>query len=174
MFSIIYSFWFFFNKQHNMSVYHIMKCDCQRDCCFGGLVDLVDTFQAISGCEISLYLDISGSNSAVIIQCVSEVNTQAFWITTSCVQTPPFMHFLSLSVSQVEADGDEEVLSCVGGRSFRSVRERWWYIALSKCGVSIDLRPDSSGSSSLYGQVYNQAVAMVTDYLHRTNAHMRQ
>uniref|UniRef100_A0A3Q3ECX5 Transmembrane protein 145 n=1 Tax=Labrus bergylta TaxID=56723 RepID=A0A3Q3ECX5_9LABR len=31
-------------------------------------------------------------------------------------------------------DGNEEVLSCVGGRSFRSVRERWWYIALSKCG----------------------------------------
>uniref|UniRef100_A0A8C6TD28 Transmembrane protein 145 n=1 Tax=Neogobius melanostomus TaxID=47308 RepID=A0A8C6TD28_9GOBI len=28
----------------------------------------------------------------------------------------------------------DEVLSCVGGRSFRSVRERWWYIALSKCG----------------------------------------
>uniref|UniRef100_A0A8C5DKQ7 Intimal thickness related receptor IRP domain-containing protein n=1 Tax=Gouania willdenowi TaxID=441366 RepID=A0A8C5DKQ7_GOUWI len=34
----------------------------------------------------------------------------------------------------VEGDEDEEVLSCVGGRSFRSVRERWWYIALSKCG----------------------------------------
>uniref|UniRef100_A0A8K9UM90 Transmembrane protein 145 n=1 Tax=Oncorhynchus mykiss TaxID=8022 RepID=A0A8K9UM90_ONCMY len=34
----------------------------------------------------------------------------------------------------VEGEGDEEVLSCVGGRSFRSVRERWWYIALSKCG----------------------------------------
>ncbi|GLD72112.1 transmembrane protein 145, partial [Lates japonicus] len=34
----------------------------------------------------------------------------------------------------VEGDGNEEVLSCVGGRSFRSVRERWWYIALSKCG----------------------------------------
>ncbi|XP_059920152.1 transmembrane protein 145 [Gadus macrocephalus] len=34
----------------------------------------------------------------------------------------------------VEEDGDEEVLSCEGGRSFRSVRERWWYIALSKCG----------------------------------------
>ncbi|KAF7227071.1 transcript variant X1 [Nothobranchius furzeri] len=34
----------------------------------------------------------------------------------------------------VEDDGNEEVLSCVGGRSFRSVRERWWYIALSKCG----------------------------------------
>ncbi|CAB1333993.1 unnamed protein product [Coregonus sp. 'balchen'] len=36
--------------------------------------------------------------------------------------------------NQVEGEGDEEVLSCVGGRSFRSVRERWWYIALSKCG----------------------------------------
>uniref|UniRef100_A0A8B9H1L2 Transmembrane protein 145 n=1 Tax=Astyanax mexicanus TaxID=7994 RepID=A0A8B9H1L2_ASTMX len=35
----------------------------------------------------------------------------------------------------VEGEGDE-ILSCVGGRSFRSVRERWWYIALSKCGVS--------------------------------------
>ncbi|PWA20596.1 hypothetical protein CCH79_00011584 [Gambusia affinis] len=34
----------------------------------------------------------------------------------------------------VEDDTNEEVLSCVGGRSFRSVRERWWYIALSKCG----------------------------------------
>ncbi|XP_076135731.1 transmembrane protein 145 [Alosa pseudoharengus] len=34
----------------------------------------------------------------------------------------------------VEVEGDEETLSCVGGRSFRSVRERWWYIALSKCG----------------------------------------
>uniref|UniRef100_W5L7F1 Transmembrane protein 145 n=1 Tax=Astyanax mexicanus TaxID=7994 RepID=W5L7F1_ASTMX len=33
----------------------------------------------------------------------------------------------------VEGEGDE-ILSCVGGRSFRSVRERWWYIALSKCG----------------------------------------
>lgn len=42
---------------------------------------------------------------------------------------------------QVEGDGNEEVLSCVGGRSFRSVRERWWYIALSKCGVSADLWP---------------------------------
>uniref|UniRef100_A0A8B9H0U1 Transmembrane protein 145 n=1 Tax=Astyanax mexicanus TaxID=7994 RepID=A0A8B9H0U1_ASTMX len=36
----------------------------------------------------------------------------------------------------VEGEGDE-ILSCVGGRSFRSVRERWWYIALSKCGVRI-------------------------------------
>ncbi|KAJ8376973.1 hypothetical protein SKAU_G00075530 [Synaphobranchus kaupii] len=34
----------------------------------------------------------------------------------------------------VEGDGVNETLSCVGGRSFRSVRERWWYIALSKCG----------------------------------------
>ncbi|XP_059423874.1 transmembrane protein 145-like [Carassius carassius] len=35
----------------------------------------------------------------------------------------------------VEGEGNEEMLSCVGGRSFRSVRERWWYIALSKCGM---------------------------------------
>ncbi|TWW54622.1 Transmembrane protein 145 [Takifugu flavidus] len=34
----------------------------------------------------------------------------------------------------VEGEGDQQALSCVGGRSFRSVRERWWYIALSKCG----------------------------------------
>ncbi|KAK7147361.1 hypothetical protein R3I94_010012 [Phoxinus phoxinus] len=34
----------------------------------------------------------------------------------------------------VEGEGNEEMLSCEGGRSFRSVRERWWYIALSKCG----------------------------------------
>ncbi|XP_052003731.1 transmembrane protein 145-like [Xyrauchen texanus] len=34
----------------------------------------------------------------------------------------------------VEGEGNEEMLSCIGGRSFRSVRERWWYIALSKCG----------------------------------------
>ncbi|GAA6078346.1 transmembrane protein 145, partial [Tachysurus ichikawai] len=33
-----------------------------------------------------------------------------------------------------EEDDGEEILSCVGGRSFRSVRERWWYIVLSKCG----------------------------------------
>ncbi|XP_058684373.1 transmembrane protein 145-like, partial [Poecile atricapillus] len=26
------------------------------------------------------------------------------------------------------------ILSCSSGRSFRSVRERWWYVALSKCG----------------------------------------
>ena len=45
-------------------------------------------------------------------------------------------HFVCL-YPQVEVEGDEESLSCVGGRSFRSVRERWWYIALSKCGVSV-------------------------------------
>ncbi|KAK3541524.1 hypothetical protein QTP86_028648 [Hemibagrus guttatus] len=35
---------------------------------------------------------------------------------------------------EVEEEDGEEFLSCVGGRSFRSVRERWWYIVLSKCG----------------------------------------
>ena len=59
----------------------------------------------------------------MLIQCVFEILTLS----------------LSVSVSKVEGEGDEEVLSCVGGRSFRSVRERWWYIALSKCGVSTDL-----------------------------------
>jgi len=49
-----------------------------------------------------------------------------------------FYVFISASIMQVEGEGNEEMLSCVGGRSFRSVRERWWYIALSKCGVSAD------------------------------------
>lgn len=98
------------------------------------------------------------SHSTVIIQCVSEENRRAFSDNNiRCAQSPPPPipphAFLShISVSQVEGDGDEEVLSCVGGRSFRSVRERWWYIALSKCGVSTDLRhpPDPTGSFPLY------------------------
>ncbi|XP_029432757.1 transmembrane protein 145 [Rhinatrema bivittatum] len=35
---------------------------------------------------------------------------------------------------QVMSEGDVRYLTCSSGRSFRSVRERWWYIALSKCG----------------------------------------
>nr|XP_033770248.1 transmembrane protein 145 isoform X2 [Geotrypetes seraphini] len=35
---------------------------------------------------------------------------------------------------QVISEGDVRYLTCSSGRSFRSVRERWWYIALSKCG----------------------------------------
>uniref|UniRef100_A0A7N4NM13 Transmembrane protein 145 n=1 Tax=Sarcophilus harrisii TaxID=9305 RepID=A0A7N4NM13_SARHA len=35
---------------------------------------------------------------------------------------------------QVVSEGGVRYLSCSSGRSFRSVRERWWYIALSKCG----------------------------------------
>ncbi|XP_071656629.1 transmembrane protein 145 [Patagioenas fasciata] len=35
---------------------------------------------------------------------------------------------------QVLAQGPSRTLSCSSGRSFRSVRERWWYVALSKCG----------------------------------------
>ncbi|XP_072464013.1 transmembrane protein 145 isoform X3 [Notamacropus eugenii] len=35
---------------------------------------------------------------------------------------------------QVVSEGGIGYLSCSSGRSFRSVRERWWYIALSKCG----------------------------------------
>nr|XP_020858947.1 transmembrane protein 145 isoform X2 [Phascolarctos cinereus] len=36
--------------------------------------------------------------------------------------------------NQVVSEGGVRYLSCSSGRSFRSVRERWWYIALSKCG----------------------------------------
>lgn len=36
---------------------------------------------------------------------------------------------------QVTKENGQSYLSCNSGRSFRSVRERWWYIALSKCGV---------------------------------------
>ncbi|XP_078507444.1 transmembrane protein 145 [Lissotriton helveticus] len=35
---------------------------------------------------------------------------------------------------QLLAEDGVRYLSCNSGRSFRSVRERWWYIALSKCG----------------------------------------
>ncbi|XP_049643123.1 transmembrane protein 145 isoform X2 [Suncus etruscus] len=35
---------------------------------------------------------------------------------------------------QVVSREGTRYLSCSSGRSFRSVRERWWYIALSKCG----------------------------------------
>ncbi|XP_069769367.1 transmembrane protein 145-like [Narcine bancroftii] len=35
---------------------------------------------------------------------------------------------------EVVTEGNARYLSCLGGRSFRSARERWWYIVLSKCG----------------------------------------
>uniref|UniRef100_A0A8C3H7E5 Transmembrane protein 145 n=1 Tax=Chrysemys picta bellii TaxID=8478 RepID=A0A8C3H7E5_CHRPI len=35
---------------------------------------------------------------------------------------------------QVLTQDSVRYLSCASGRSFRSVRERWWYVALSKCG----------------------------------------
>uniref|UniRef100_G3TNB8 Transmembrane protein 145 n=1 Tax=Loxodonta africana TaxID=9785 RepID=G3TNB8_LOXAF len=35
---------------------------------------------------------------------------------------------------QVVSEEGTRYLTCSSGRSFRSVRERWWYIALSKCG----------------------------------------
>ncbi|CAM5135493.1 unnamed protein product [Natator depressus] len=35
---------------------------------------------------------------------------------------------------QVLSQDSVRYLSCASGRSFRSVRERWWYVALSKCG----------------------------------------
>lgn len=42
---------------------------------------------------------------------------------------------LLLAPFQVVSEEGTRYLSCSSGRSFRSVRERWWYIALSKCGV---------------------------------------
>ncbi|XP_048355412.1 transmembrane protein 145 isoform X2 [Sphaerodactylus townsendi] len=35
---------------------------------------------------------------------------------------------------QLVTESSVRYLSCASGRSFRSVRERWWYVALSKCG----------------------------------------
>ncbi|KAJ8777501.1 hypothetical protein J1605_014391 [Eschrichtius robustus] len=42
--------------------------------------------------------------------------------------------FSLLAPPQVVSEEGMRYLSCSSGRSFRSVRERWWYIALSKCG----------------------------------------
>lgn len=139
-----YFFWIilFFIKQLDMFVYRIRKFDCQQIVTLLSwwLLDLAATFQAILRCEMCLYFDVLFSRSSVIIQCVSKENGPVFAQITSSAHNPP-MHFSLISLSQVEGDGDEEVLSCVGGRSFRSVRERWWYIALSKCGVSTDVWP---------------------------------
>ncbi|XP_059824187.1 transmembrane protein 145 isoform X1 [Hypanus sabinus] len=44
-------------------------------------------------------------------------------------------HYIWSGCEVVEEE-QTRFLSCLGGRSFRSVRERWWYIALSKCGSS--------------------------------------
>lgn len=43
--------------------------------------------------------------------------------------------FSLLPSPQVVSEEGTRYMSCSSGRSFRSVRERWWYIALSKCGV---------------------------------------
>lgn len=136
-------FFFSSSKQLDVFVYHIRNCGCQCDSATRWLLlDLFATFQVILECEIYLSLRALVSHSTVIIQCVSEVNRPALSDNSIlCAASPPQpLHFVShISVSQVEGEGDEEVLSCVGGRSFRSVRERWWYIALSKCGVSAGL-----------------------------------
>uniref|UniRef100_A0A8D3CJZ2 Transmembrane protein 145 n=1 Tax=Scophthalmus maximus TaxID=52904 RepID=A0A8D3CJZ2_SCOMX len=50
------------------------------------------------------------------------------------------------------------VLSCVGGRSFRSVRERWWYIALSKCGgegLQLEYEMKLTNGQSLWTQHFS-------------------
>lgn len=131
-----------------MFVYRIRKCGCQCNSAIRWLLDLFATFQVILECEIYLYLCALVSSSTVIIQCVSEVNHPALSDNGRLCAAAPRTHTLParplrfvshISVSQVEGEGDEEVLSCVGGRSFRSVRERWWYIALSKCGVRTGL-----------------------------------
>lgn len=67
----------------------------------------------------------------------------------------------------MEGEGNEEMLSCVGGRSFRSVRERWWYIALSKCGVSGDTVNNIRGARNVPEADYRIQKGMIND--HRMN-----
>uniref|UniRef100_A0A3Q4MVC6 Transmembrane protein 145 n=1 Tax=Neolamprologus brichardi TaxID=32507 RepID=A0A3Q4MVC6_NEOBR len=50
------------------------------------------------------------------------------------VLRPENNQVINLTTRYTWSGCEVRVLSCVGGRSFRSVRERWWYIALSKCG----------------------------------------
>lgn len=67
----------------------------------------------------------------------------------------------------MEGEGNEEMLNCVGGRSFRSVRERWWYIALSKCGVSGDTVNNILGTRNVPEADYCIQEGMIND--HRMN-----
>lgn len=64
-------------------------------------------------------------------------NDNANRTTSCCYIWLCFLHFLI----QLVTENSARYLSCTSGRSFRSVRERWWYVVLSKCGVSLSEPP---------------------------------
>ncbi|KAL7981016.1 hypothetical protein Chor_005250, partial [Crotalus horridus] len=51
--------------------------------------------------------------------------------TASCCYI--WLYFVRFLI-QLVTENSVRYLSCTSGRSFRSVRERWWYVVLSKCG----------------------------------------
>jgi hypothetical protein len=42
--------------------------------------------------------------------------------------------------SQITRNG-QDFISCAGGRIFKSTRERWWFIAISRCDQSSGVSP---------------------------------
>ncbi|XP_033109989.1 transmembrane protein 145-like [Anneissia japonica] len=59
------------------------------------------------------------------------INLTDSYVWSGCVSTR-----IEEENSPISVYGDDFKFSCKGGRSFRSVRERWWYLALSNCGSS--------------------------------------
>jgi hypothetical protein len=56
-------------------------------------------------------------------------NNQKIPLTTK----PPYHMMCTQSLSE---DGND-IVNCSGHREFRSARERWWYVAASKCDQKI-------------------------------------
>ncbi|XP_035675008.1 transmembrane protein 145-like isoform X1 [Branchiostoma floridae] len=59
----------------------------------------------------------------------------------------------------VVSDDDSNTMTCGGGRSFQSVRERWWYIAVSNCegfhGLNIQYEMTLTNGNSYWTQHFS-------------------
>ncbi|XP_076457375.1 transmembrane protein 145-like [Babylonia areolata] len=89
--------------------------------------------------EILLYYDEPGQwesvyksqkNCSSRLSVLSIANNQIIALNTSYTQTSRFSGCALTTV------GGEQYYNCTGGRTFRSLRERWWYIAVARCTPS--------------------------------------